>query len=63
MKKRGLSWGCCVLEILGDIKGPAKLAAMFCSHKQVKPRSEVFRRCSVFRGMALDRPAQQPCSA
>lgn len=40
----------------------AKLAAKFCSHKQVRPSSEVFRRCSIFRGMALERPAQQPCS-
>jgi len=46
-----------------DIKGLAKLAAKFCSHKQVKPSAEVFRRCSIFRGMELDRPAQQPCSA
>ncbi|BBP04733.1 hypothetical protein TPL01_31510 [Sulfuriferula plumbiphila] len=44
-----------------DIKGLAKLAAKFCNHKQVKPSSEVFRRCSIFRGMELDRPAQQPC--
>jgi hypothetical protein len=45
-----------------DIKGLAKLAAKFCNHKQVKPSSDVFRRCSIFRGMELDRPAQQPCS-
>lgn len=45
-----------------DIKGLAKLAAKFCNHKQVKPSSDVFRRCSIFRGMELERPAQQPCS-
>lgn len=45
-----------------DIKGLAKLAAKFRNHKQVKPSSDVFRRCSIFRGMELDRPAQQPCS-
>jgi SpoVK/Ycf46/Vps4 family AAA+-type ATPase len=45
-----------------DIKGLAKLAAKYCNHKQVKPSAEVFKRCSIFRGMELDRPAQQPCS-
>jgi len=34
-----------------DIKGLAKLVAKFCQHKQVLPSIEVFKRCSVFRGM------------
>ncbi len=45
-----------------DIKGLAKLAAKFCNQKQVRPSADVFRRCSIFRGMELDRPVQQPCS-
>ena len=40
-----------------DIKGLAKLTAKYCSHKSVAPTLEVFRRCSVFRGMDLE---QQP---
>lgn len=36
-----------------DIKGLAKLVAKFCSHKKVPPTLEVFRRCSIFRGMDL----------
>lgn len=36
-----------------DIKGLAKLVAKYCSQKQVLPTVEVFRRCSVFRGMDL----------
>ena len=34
-----------------DIKGLAKLVAKFCRHKGLAPGLEVFRRCSVFRGM------------
>lgn len=34
-----------------DIKGLAKLVAKFCAHKQVSPDIEVFKRCSVFRGI------------
>lgn len=34
-----------------DIKGLAKLVAKFCHHKQVAPTLEVFKRCSIFRGM------------
>ena len=34
-----------------DIKGLAKLVANFCSQKQLKPTLEVFKRCSIFRGM------------
>ena len=40
-----------------DIKGLAKLAAKYCNQKKVQPSSEVFRRCSVFRGMELERSA------
>lgn len=37
-----------------DIKGLAKLVAKYCHHKSVSPSLEVFRRCSMFRGMELD---------
>jgi hypothetical protein len=40
-----------------DIKGLAKLTAKFCSHKSVLPTIEVFKRCSVFRGMDLEHAA------
>lgn len=36
-----------------DIKGLAKLVAKYCSQKQVPPTTEVFRRCSIFRGMEV----------
>jgi SpoVK/Ycf46/Vps4 family AAA+-type ATPase len=36
-----------------DIKGLAKLVAKFCYQKQVEPSLEVFKRCSIFRGMDL----------
>ncbi len=36
-----------------DIKGLTKLTAKFCSHKNVKPTSDVFIRCSIFRGLDL----------
>ncbi len=36
-----------------DIKGLAKLVAKYCQHKSVSPTLEVFKRCSVFRGMEL----------
>ncbi len=34
-----------------DIKGLTKLVAKYCHHKQLEPSLEVFKRCSVFRGM------------
>lgn len=34
-----------------DIKGLAKLVAKFCSQKKLNPSVEVFKRCSIFRGM------------
>jgi len=37
-----------------DIKGLAKLTAKYCSHKQVPPTLEVFKRCSMFRGMDIE---------
>jgi len=36
-----------------DIKGLAKLVAKYCNQKQVPPGVEVFRRCSMFRGMEV----------
>jgi hypothetical protein len=36
-----------------DIKGLTKLTAKFCAHKKVKPTSDVFIRCSIFRGLDL----------
>lgn len=37
-----------------DIKGLSKLVAKYCQHKKVKPEIEVFKRCSVFRGMEMN---------
>ena len=37
-----------------DIKGLTKLVAKYCNQKKVAPLPEVFRRCSVFRGMDLE---------
>ena len=42
-----------------DIKGLAKLVAKFCSHKQVPPNIEAFKRCSIFRGMDLGEQTKQ----
>lgn len=42
-----------------DIKGLSKLVAKYCSYKNVLPSLEVFKRCSVFRGMELER-AEKP---
>ncbi|TAL44969.1 MAG: AAA family ATPase [Methylovulum sp.] len=36
-----------------DIKGLTKLVAKFCQQKQLEPGLEVFKRCSVFRGLEL----------
>jgi len=36
-----------------EIKGLTKLAAKFCAQKQVPPSLDVFKRCSVFRGMDI----------
>jgi len=40
-----------------DIKGLAKLTAKYCSHKDCGPSLEVFKLCSVFRGMDMGTPA------
>jgi len=37
-----------------DIKGLSKLVAKYCQHKKVKPGIEIFKRCSVFRGMEIN---------
>ena len=36
-----------------DIKGLTKLVAKFCLQKQLPPTLDVFKRCSVFRGLEL----------
>jgi AAA+ superfamily predicted ATPase len=36
-----------------DIKGLTKLVAKFCQQKQLAPTMDVFKRCSVFRGLEL----------
>jgi hypothetical protein len=38
-----------------DIKGLAKLVAKFCQHKKAAPTLDVFKRCSIFRGMDLEK--------
>ncbi len=38
-----------------DIKGLSKLVAKFCQHKKVRPTLDVFKRCSIFRGMDLEK--------
>lgn len=34
-----------------DIKGLTKLVSKFCQHKRVPPDLDVFKRCSIFRGL------------
>ncbi|MGZ5628899.1 MAG: ATP-binding protein [Methylobacter sp.] len=41
-----------------DIKGLSKLVSKFCQHKKVAPTLDVFKRCSIFRGMDLERQAE-----
>ncbi len=36
-----------------DIKGLTKLVAKFCQQKQLAPDLDVFKRCSVFRGLEI----------
>lgn len=36
-----------------DIKGLTKLVAKFCQQKQLPPDLNVFKRCSVFRGLSI----------
>jgi hypothetical protein len=40
-----------------DIKGLSKLVAKFCQHKKATPTLDVFKRCSIFRGMDLEKSA------
>jgi len=41
-----------------DIKGLSKLVSKFCQHKKVTPTLDVFKRCSIFRGMDLEKSAE-----
>ena len=36
-----------------DIKGLTKLVVKFCQHKSLSPTIEVFKRCSIFRGLEI----------
>ena len=36
-----------------DIKGLSKLVAKFCLQKQISPNLDIFKRCSIFRGLEL----------
>jgi len=45
-----------------DIKGLSKLVAKFCQHKQVPPTLDVFKRCSIFRGMDLEKSTENALS-
>lgn len=38
-----------------DIKGLTKLVAKYCNQKKVPPSSDVFKRCSAFRAMEIER--------
>jgi SpoVK/Ycf46/Vps4 family AAA+-type ATPase len=49
----------CFPEATGrDIKGLSKLVAKFCQHKKVAPTLGVFKRCSIFRGMDLEKSVE-----
>ncbi len=39
-----------------DIKGLTKLVAKYCHHKGLQPTRDVFERCSIFRGLEIQRP-------
>ena len=45
-----------------DIKGLSKLVAKFCQHKKVMPTLDVFKRCSIFRGMDLEKSEENALS-
>lgn len=36
-----------------DIKGLTKLVAKYCKHKDVLPEIDIFKQCSIFRGMEM----------
>ena len=38
-----------------EIKGLSKLVAKYCQHKQVAPTLDVFKRCSIFRGISPEK--------
>lgn len=40
-----------------DIKGLAKLVSKYCSHRNTMPTLEVWKRCSLFRGMDMGQAA------
>lgn len=37
-----------------DIKGLSKLVGKFCQQKQIEPSLDIFKRCSIFRGMEVN---------
>ncbi|MFI3136299.1 MAG: ATP-binding protein [Methylococcaceae bacterium] len=41
-----------------DIKGLSKLVAKYCQHKAAAPSLEIFQRCSIFRGMDLEKSVE-----
>ena len=41
-----------------DIKGLSKLVAKYCQHKQVAPTLDVFKRCSIFRGISPEKSSE-----
>ncbi|MBC7858773.1 MAG: ATP-binding protein, partial [Burkholderiaceae bacterium] len=43
-----------------DIKGLSKLVSKFCHQKKLAPTLDVFKRCSVFRGMDIGAPPADP---
>jgi hypothetical protein len=53
----------CFPEATGrDIKGLSKLVAKFCQHKQTNPTLDIFKRCSIFRGMDLEKSPENALS-
>ncbi|MGZ5077113.1 MAG: AAA family ATPase, partial [Methylobacter sp.] len=41
-----------------DIKGLSKLVSKYCQHKKAAPTLDVFKRCSIFRGMDLEKQTE-----
>ena len=37
-----------------DIKGLTKLVSKFCQHKDIAPTLEIYKRCSIFRGLEIN---------
>jgi SpoVK/Ycf46/Vps4 family AAA+-type ATPase len=44
-----------------DIKGLTKLVSKYCQHKKVPAALDVFKRCSIFRGMEISHADQGGC--